>query len=191
MRALSLDVSLSLGFALSSNEHSAKLRCGMKKLSFDDPKIWRLLSEKEKIEEASRIFGKFLTELLLDDESPMITDIVIEEPPHPGISYSGRPQGLVAIALPYAIIGAVSALICNFDIKTHLVDSKVWKKHFTGRGVAKKGEDPKAATIARCHQLGYMPFTNTDNNTADACGILDWFLSTKARVPQRFEFFRG
>lgn len=49
------------------------------------------------------------------------------------------------------------------------------RKHFVGHA---RPENPKAAVIARCRQLGLMASQNKDDNEADALALHDYAVST-------------
>lgn len=52
------------------------------------------------------------------------------------------------------------------------------RKHFIGFGNGERVK-LKAATVARCHQLGWMERDDTDDNRADALAVGDWAVSQR------------
>jgi len=63
---------------------------------------------------------------------------------------------------------------------TFCVDIGTWRKHFLGVGNLKRDEAKKRC-IDKCNLLGWHP---PDDNAADACGVLDFYLSLLERTPR-------
>ncbi len=113
-----------------------------------------------------------------------LTDIVFEAQ-HLGSAVN--PQTI------YLLIGMgamVEWFAHRIGARCFIVDIGTWRKHFLGKGGFKqaKNEDgakvgptgrqqAKQKSIDVCNSLGWFP---PDDNAADACGVLDYYLSMPA-----------
>lgn len=118
--------------------------------------------------------------LLIADQHAMhgLTDIVFEAQ---HIAGGVDPQTV------YLLIGmgAMAEWIAGrIGARSFCVDIGTWRKHFLGRGSfkAKEGgpsarQQAKQRALDRCADYGWHP---SDDNAADACGVLDFYLSLPA-----------
>lgn len=69
---------------------------------------------------------------------------------------------------------------CGIRIfKSHISE---WRKHFLGRGSGFKDTSPKELAIRKCAEFGWYIDVH---DAAEACGVLDHFLSMLPGDPQR------
>lgn len=187
MKVLAFDLSMSTGWSFGSSQPNVKPEYGLLDLRLKDT-AWKLLETKEKLELCAGKMGAFILERLTNEET--YPDLIFWESPmslysltQPANVGKGPPRvrSEVAVLLPHILIGAICGVIHNFGIATDSAPPQTIRKHFTGRGRVPKGEDPKAGTIMRCHQLGFLPYTNTDDNIADAIAVWDYACATRGR----------
>lgn len=119
-----------------------------------------------------------LRQLLVDQhQMHTLTDIVYEAQ---HIAGGVDPQTV------YSLIGMgafVEWFAERIGARCFMVDIGTWRKHFLGRGAFKAQgnvsarQQAKQRALDRCAEYGWFP---SDDNAADACGVLDYYLSLPA-----------
>lgn len=72
-------------------------------------------------------------------------------------------------------LGATVEFFCHqAGIKCYKLPIATWRKHFVGRGSGLSRQQAKQLCLAECEKLGW---DTIDDNAAEACGILDTFLT--------------
>lgn len=72
-------------------------------------------------------------------------------------------------------LGGVVEMFCEAaQIRCYKVHIGEWRKHFIGKGTGLSRPEAKARCIAECEKFGW---DTVDDNAAEACGILDFFLT--------------
>lgn len=160
MAVLALDLAAQCGWALYEN--------GMERPFFASVKLKR----------PAGTLGEQLEKLrkLLADQHQMhtLTDIVFEAQ-HIGSNVD--PQTV------YSLIGM--GAMCEWfahrvGARSFCVDIGTWRKHFVGRGSFKAAgkltarAQAKQRSLDQCNAYGWYP---SDDNAADALGVLDYYLS--------------
>ena len=103
------------------------------------------------------------------------------------------PQGVseAAVRASYGQWAVLEAVCARFGVRLEEVHEATMLRHFVGTGRVKpmagqSGRDAKkAATVARCHQLGYFPREKYDEDRADGCGVWDFACATFCGTPPR------
>lgn len=163
MAVLALDLAAQCGWALYAN--------GMERPFFGSQRLKRPLGTNgEQLEKLRK---------LIADQHQMhgLTDIVYEAQ---HIAGNVDPQTV------YGLIGM--GAMCEWfahriGARSFCVDIGTWRKHFLGRGSFKPSGGMTARQIAKqrcldsCREYGWHP---SDDNAADACGVLDFYLSLPA-----------
>jgi Holliday junction resolvasome RuvABC endonuclease subunit len=99
--------------------------------------------------------------------------IVIEAPlALQGFRTLGNAAATVRMAHGLAEIAA--AMAYRFGVPFHEVHVATVRKHFIGSSGAGERSATKAAVVARCHMLGYLPRHCHEENMADACAVFDY-----------------
>lgn len=160
MAVLALDLAAQCGWALYAN--------GMERPFFGSQRLKRPLGTNGEQMEKLR--------MLIADQHQMhgLTDIVFEAQ-HIGAN--------VDPTTVYSLIGM--GAMCEWfahriGARSFCVDIGTWRKHFLGRGSFKAHgkvsgrQQAKQRALDRCAEYGWHP---SDDNAADACGVLDYYLS--------------
>ena len=72
-------------------------------------------------------------------------------------------------------LAAITEMFCEAaEISCWAVPIGTWRKHFLGKGTGMKRAEVKQACLTQCEAFGWP---TTDDNAAEACGILDYFLT--------------
>lgn len=73
-----------------------------------------------------------------------------------------------------ALGGLTEFFAYKAGIKCYKVHIATWRKHFIGKGSGMPRDVVKTKCIAECEKFGW---DTLDDNAAEACGILDYFLT--------------
>lgn len=113
--------------------------------------------------------------------------LVKEAPMHLG-AFAKRGNAAATVRFTHSLHGIVEAMCERYRVKWQEVAPATVRKHFIGKANAGDRKATKAAVVARCHLLKYLPKDCHDDDRADACAIFDW-ATAQTRVPGALHLF--
>lgn len=165
MLILAIDAATNCGFALG--------KAGERPVSWSE----RMRDRDDDPERAFRKMGIALRDIfavnsvdLVAVEAPVNPRAFIEkdEEAKDGFKFKSNPSTIFMLG---GLVASVFALCGPYGIRARMANVQAVRKHFLG--VARPA-DPKAAVLARCHQLRYLPPECRDDNRADAVALHSW-----------------
>lgn len=167
MKVLALDIATRTGVCLGiAGEKPSLVQAIHLRPKADDP-----------VETAWFNLATYLRDLWIVEKP----DLVVCEAPVPPAGQKSQDAALVALGC-YTTVSVMTGL---YSIMLRAPHSQTISKHFTGKARWSQAEGgrpaKKAATIARCHLLGYLAPTERDADKADACMIFDFASYNYAR----------
>ncbi len=78
------------------------------------------------------------------------------------------------IQMLLGLAGVTELFAHDKGIKIYKAHISEWRKHFLGRGSGFGNDNPKELALRQCAEFGWYPETH---DAAEACGILDYFLT--------------
>lgn len=151
---------------------------------------WRLKKPSDHYDVVGGEMGRKLRDLcFLKDERP---DLIVFEAPIPPYQSQGSGErespiqrSIASILIPQRAVGALQAIATCYGIEVIPANMQTVRKHFTGKARWGSSEATKAAVIARCVTLGYVPAGFKDDNICDALALWDWACAVRGRhVPR-------
>ena len=116
-------------------------------------------------------------------------DLVVKEAPFRLAAFKDHGVGEDVVRSAYSLHGIVEAICHRHGIPCEDVAVATYTKHFTGTSKHGGRAKRKAAIIARCAQLRYVPPHCKDDNRCDALAVWDWASATLAKKPGAFALF--
>lgn len=116
--------------------------------------------------------------------------LVFKEAPLPLQGYFRMRNSEARIRMDYGLHAVLEAMCVRFSVPWREKAPSSIRKHFVGRAHAETRADTKAAVIARCKALGFLPVGSMDDNRADA--IAGWDYAAQhfgKRVPEALHLF--
>lgn len=151
---LSLDIATTLGWALH--------KPGMERPFFGSLRLpggpgdigWRAHKLREFLRDQHKMHG--------------ITHIVFEA------QHVSSKIDMKVIQMLLGLAGVAELFAHDKGIRIYKAHISEWRKHFLGRGSGFGKDNPKELALRACETLGW--YTDS-HDAADACGILDYFLT--------------
>lgn len=101
--------------------------------------------------------------------------LVVKEAMLPLQAFKNLGNAANTVVVTAGLHAITEAMCVRFGIRCEDIADSTVRKHFVGHGRMGSRAEVKAATVKRCHVLGYMPKECTDHNRADA--IATWALA--------------
>jgi hypothetical protein len=117
-----------------------------------------------------------------------LPDLLVKEKPLSLGAFASVNSSGANVRLTYGLHACVEAMCSRYRIRWHEESTDTVRKHFTGKSRYPSRDEAKAAVVARCHLLGYLPRDCHDDDRADACAIFDWAASQHRR-PEALHLF--
>lgn len=117
-----------------------------------------------------------------------LPDLLVKEKPLSLGAFASVNSSEANVRLTYGLHAVVEAMCARYRVKWHEESTDKVRKHFTGRARWPSRDEAKAAVVARCHLLGYLPKDCHDDDRGDACAIFDWATS-QSRSPANLHLF--
>lgn len=119
-----------------------------------------------------------------------VSIIVIEAPlALQGFKRLGNAEATVRIS--HGLAAIVEAMAQRFGVEYREVHVATIRKHFLGVSGRGERKATKAAVVARCHALGYLPRTVRDDDMADAAAVFDYASAVFCRKPLPIALFEA
>lgn len=117
--------------------------------------------------------------------------MVVKEAPFSLAAFSDHTVAEAVVRSAYGLHALVEGMCHRYGVHCHEKADSTIRKHFIGKGRLGDRKATKAAVIARCVLLGYVPKDCHDDNRCDALAVWDWACATLAKKPGTFRLFEA
>lgn len=118
-----------------------------------------------------------LLSLLDETFRASLPDLLVKEAPPQAAAFAMMGNAGATVRMTLGLHAITEAMCARYRVKWTEVASATVRKHFLGAANRGDRAKTKAAVVARCHLLGYLPKDCHDDDRADAISIFDWAAS--------------